>query len=598
MLKSHSCGVLRKEHAGTTVTLAGWVNRRRDHGGLVFIDLRDHSGIVQTVFNPEVSDSVLKTAENMRSEYVVRLTGTVAARPEGTINENLPTGEIEIIVSDAEILNTSLTPPFYINEEVDVDETLRLKYRYLDLRRQRMQRNLLVRHQIVKFMRKFLDDRGFMEIETPMLTKSTPEGARDYLVPSRLHHGQFYALPQSPQQLKQLLMVGGLEKYYQIARCFRDEDTRADRQPEFTQLDIEMSFAEQEDILNLLEEMFTLMTAEVAPGKKMITPFPRLTYAESMDRFGSDKPDLRFGMEIGDLSDIVKDSGFGVFSKAVAGGGTVRGICVPGAADYSRKQLDQLNDIARKMGSGGIVTISLTGSGGLEGLNAETVKSNAARYLTIEEMKDMAERLGASMGDLLLVTAGEYRQVVSVLGEIRKEMGHRLKMADPDMLGFGFILDFPLFDKDPATGKLDSVHHPFTMPKEEDIPLLETKPEKALSQAYDFICNGSELSSGSIRIHTAEMQKKIFKLLGHTDESIQEMFGHMLEAFSYGAPPHGGIAPGIERVVMLLTGEENIRDVVAFPKTQSAQDLMFGSPSHVSEQQLADLHIGIIEEED
>ena len=358
-----------------------------------------------------------------------------------------------------------------------------------------------------------------------------------------------------------------------------------------------MSFIEQDEILDLLEEMFTTLVSGVAPEKKMLTPFPRLTYAEAMDRFGSDKPDLRYALEIKDLSDIVKESGFGVFSKAVAGGGTVRGICAPGAADLPRRQLDALNDMARQMGSGGIVTISLTGSGTLDDLTAETVKSNAARYLTLNEMKAMAERLGASSGDLLLVTAGDYKQVVTILGELRREMASRLELADADTLGFAFIVDFPLFDKDPQTGKLDSVHHPFTMPKEEDIPLLDTAPEKALSQAYDFVCNGSELSSGSIRIHTAELQKKIFKLLGHTDDSIQQMFGHMLEAFSYGTPPHGGIAPGIDRVIMLLSSEENIRDVVAFPKTQSAQDMMFGSPSCVDDQQLADLHICIRDED-
>jgi aspartyl-tRNA synthetase len=597
LLRTHSCGELRKEHVGSEVALAGWVNRRRDHGGLIFIDLRDREGIVQTVFNPEISASSLKVAEEMRSEYVVRLSGEVALRPPGTENPKLPTGDIEVIVQDVEILNASKTPPFYINEEVEVEESLRLKYRYLDLRRLRMKENLLLRHRIIKFMRDFLDARGFMEVETPILIKSTPEGARDYLVPSRMHPGEFYALPQSPQQLKQLLMVAGLDRYYQIARCFRDEDTRADRQPEFTQLDMEMSFVDEDDVLNLLEELFMAMVSTIKPEKRIMKPFPRLSYAEAMNRYGTDKPDLRFGMEIKDLSDIVVDSDFAVFNSAIANGGRVKGICAPGCAAYTRRQLEELNKLAQELGAGGIVTISLDSSASsLEELTVEMVRSAAAKFLTLDQIKEMARHLDASMGDLLLVVAGDNKLVNTVLGELRREVGYRLGLAEPDLLTFAFIVDFPLLERDNKTGRWTSMHHPFTAPKDEDVPLLDTAPEKVISKAYDFICNGSELSSGSIRIHTSELQRKIFKLLGYNEEEVEERFGHLLEAFDYGAPPHGGIAPGIDRVVMLLSGDENIREVVAFPKNQNAADLTFKAPSPVTEEQLAELHISLREE--
>ncbi len=596
MLRTHNCGELRKAHIGSKVTLTGWVNRRRDHGGLIFIDLRDREGVTQTVFNPEVS-ACTEIANELRSEYVVRISGEVAHRPSGTENPKLPTGDIEVIAREAQILNTSKTPPFYINEEVELEESLRLKYRYLDLRRPRMRDNLILRHRVTKFMRDFLDARGFIEVETPILIKSTPEGARDYLVPSRLHPGEFYALPQSPQQLKQLLMVGGIDRYYQVARCFRDEDSRADRQPEFTQLDIEMSFVDEEDVIKLLEELFTAMIRALKPEKRMITPFPRLSYAEAMDRYGLDKPDLRFGMEIRDLSDIVAGSDFAIFSSAVASGGRVKGICAPGCAAYTRSQIDELNKLAQSLGAKGLVTISLGSSaGGLENLTGEMVRSAVAKYLSLDQIKEMARRLGANMGDLLMVVAGENKLVSTVLGELRKEMGARLRLADQDLLAFAFITSFPLFDIDKATGRLDSMHHPFTAPRDEDIPLLETAPEKANSKAYDFVCNGYELSSGSIRIHTSQMQKKIFKLLGYSEAAVQERFGHLLEAFDYGAPPHGGIAPGIDRVVMLLAGEESIREVVAFPKNQSAIDLTLNAPSPVTEEQLAELHIRLREE--
>jgi aspartyl-tRNA synthetase len=596
LLRTHSCGELRKGHVGLEVRLAGWVNRRRDHGGLIFIDLRDREGIVQAVFNPGVSADALKLAEELRAEYVVGLCGEVAIRPEGTQNPKLPTGEIEVIVKEAVIYNTAKTPPFYINEEVDVEESLRLKYRYLDLRRPRMKENLMLRHSIIKFMRDFLDARGFVEVETPILIKSTPEGARDYLVPSRLFPGQFYALPQSPQQLKQLLMVAGLDRYYQVARCFRDEDTRADRQPEFTQLDIEMSFVEEEDIISLIEELFSSMVSTIKPEKRMTKPFPHLSYAEAVDRFGTDKPDLRFGLEVKDLSDILAGSEFGVFRTAIAKGGKIKGIGVPGGAGYTRRQLEELNEIAKGLGAGGLVTIALDSSGSLDNLNASMVKSAAAKFLSLDEIKNMARRLGAKSGDLLLLVAGDNKLVNTVLGELRREMGRRLKLADPEALAFVFIVDFPLFERDSQTGRLQPTHHPFTMPRDEDINLLETAPEKVRAKCYDFVCNGCELCSGSIRIHTSEMQRKIFQLLGYTDEEIEGRFGHLLEAFDYGAPPHGGIAPGIDRVVMLLAGEENIREVVAFPKNQSGVDLTFRAPAPVTEEQLAELHIRLREE--
>jgi aspartyl-tRNA synthetase len=596
LLKSHSCGELNKKHIGAKVTLAGWVDRRRDHGGLIFIDLRDSEGVVQVVFNPETSKQCHQVASEMRSEYVVRVSGEVAPRPPGTENPKLATGEVEVIAQDAEILNPSKTPPFYISEDTEVEESLRLKYRYLDLRRARMRRNLLLRHQVVKFIRNFLDTKGFIEIETPILIKSTPEGARDYLVPSRLYPGKFYALPQSPQQLKQLLMVAGVEKYYQIARCFRDEDTRADRQPEFTQLDLEMSFVEEEDILKLLEELFTSMVETIKPDCSVIKPFPRLTYAEAMERYGTDKPDLRFGLEIKDLTDLVVQSDFSVFRSALAGGGKVKGICAPGCAGYSRSQLDELNKLVQRLGAEGLVTMSLAAStGSLDDLTPEMIRSVAAKFLTLDQIRQIARHLAANMGDLLLIIAGKPGLVDTALGELRLEMGHRLKLATQHLFAFGFIVDFPLLKRGEG-GRWEPMHHPFTAPKDKDGTLLDTAPEKVTAKHYDIICNGCEIGGGSLRIYTAELQRKIFRLLGYSDEEIEERFGHLLQAFDYGAPPHGGVALGIDRIVMLLAGEETIREVIAFPKTQEAADLTFNAPSPVAEEQLAELHLHLREE--
>ena len=592
MLKSINCAEVTRKDTGKTVKLAGWVDRRRDHGQLIFIDLRDRSGVVQIVFNPEVSKSSHEIASQLRSEFVIQVTGRVNPRPEGTINPKLPTGEIEVIVDNAVILNTAKTPPFYINEDIEVNENVRLKYRYLDLRREGMKNNIILRHEVVRFMREYLYNKGFLDIETPILMKSTPEGARDYLVPSRLYPGKFYALPQSPQQFKQLLMVGGLEKYFQIAKCFRDEDTRKDRQPEFTQLDIEMSFVEEEDILNLLEDLFITMIEKLKPELKINKPFIRLPYAEAMNKYGSDKPDLRFGLEIADISDIAVKTDFGVFKTVVNDGGKVKGIVAPGCCTYTRSQLDELNTLGQSLGAQGLLTISLgSGPGDLNSLTMESVKSRAAKFLKIEQVKEMAERLGAQMGDLLLIVAGKAEMVNAVLGEVRKEMGHRLNLADPHELKLAFVIDFPLLNWNKEENRWEAMHHPFTQAKEADMHLLDSAPEKVHGRHYDLVCNGFELGGGSIRIHNAELQRRVFRLFGHSDEKINHLFGHLLEAFEYGAPPHGGVAIGVDRFIMILTGSDTIRDVIAFPKNQSAYDMMFDAPADVSTRQIDELHI-------
>ena len=593
MLKSRNCGDLRLTDDGSQVTLAGWVHRRRDHGGLIFIDLRDRSGFVQVVFNPESAPEAHRVAETFRGEWVVGLTGQVGVRPEGTENSRIPTGGVEVLATEARVMSQAKTPPFYINDDQPVDEALRLEYRYLDLRKEGMQRNLTLRHRIMKHIRDFLDARDFIEVETPMMIKSTPEGARDYLVPSRVSPGEFYALPQSPQQLKQLLMVAGMERYYQIARCFRDEDLRADRQPEFTQLDLEMSFVEEKDVLDLAEELFTSLVETVTPEFKLLKPFPRITFVEAMERYGSDKPDLRFGLELSELSDLALETDLGVFRTAVNQGGIVKGVVAPGCADYSRKQLDELTEMAKSRGAKGLVTIALGAAPSLESLAEEDVRSAVKKFLTMEQLKGIAKRTGGSPGDLLLIVAGEEAMTNAVLGHLRQELGHRLDLADPDTLAFAFIVDFPLMKWSPEEKRWDSVHHPFTSPKDQDIPFLDSAPETAHSKQYDMVCNGWELAGGSIRIHDREVQLKVFKLLGYTEEQALERFGHLLRAFEYGVPPHGGIASGLDRVVMVLAKMDNIREVIAFPKTQSAADLMMGAPSPVSKEQLEELHLQI-----
>ncbi len=587
MLKTHTCGELRAENAGQTVTLAGWVNRRRDMGGVIFVDLRDRNGLTQVVFNASQVEEGFATAEQIRNEYVIQINGEVSLRPEGQANENLATGAIEVVCSSVTVLNSAKTPPFSINRDEVVDESLRLKYRYLDLRRERLQRNLVIRHKAIKFIRDFLDEKDFLEIETPILFKSTPEGARDYLVPSRVHPGKFYALPQSPQQLKQLLMVAGYERYFQIARCFRDEDLRADRQPEFTQLDMEMSFVERDDILNLIEEMMIGMVKTASLVPLAYEEFPRLSYADVVDRYGTDRPDLRFGLELKSIADIVADSSFRVFAENVAAGHPVKAICVPGCGSYSRKQLTEMEDLAKDAGGKGLAWLAIHPE-------TEEIRGPIAKFFTVEQLIEITERMEAGPGDLILISSDTKAVVNEVLHTLRMEMGDRLGLRDTNTLAFAWVIDFPLFEEEMEDGHYAPSHHMFTAPKREHIPLLDTDPGKVLSEQYDLVCNGYEVAGGSIRIHERPLQRKIMELIGFSWEEAEDQFGHMLEAFEYGAPPHGGIAPGIDRLMALMAGEPNIREVMAFPKTAQATDLMSDSPSWVADKQLHDLHIAVV----
>ncbi|SEO33629.1 aspartate--tRNA ligase [Propionispora vibrioides] len=579
--RTHSCNDLNKAMNGETVVLCGWVARRRDHGGLIFIDLRDRSGIVQIVFSSDVYADIFKKAETVRSEYVLCVKGKVGLRSAETVNVNVATGEIEIYGEELRILNAAKTPPFYIQDNVDVDELLRLKYRYLDLRRPEMQRNLMLRHHVTKAMRDFFDHNGFVEIETPMLMKSSPEGARDYLVPSRVNPGKFFALPQSPQIFKQILMVAGMERYFQIVRCFRDEDLRADRQPEFTQLDIEMSFLDREEILVMMENMIAYLFKETM-NMDIPTPFLRLSYEDAMARYGSDKPDLRFGMELMDISDAVRGSDFKVFETVLANGGQVKAINVKGYSQIPRRELDGLVEYVNIYGAKGLAWICYT---------AEGIKSPITKFFSEEKVQQILSATNAQEGDLLLIIADKPAVVAAALGQLRLEMARRLNLIDPDALAFLWVVDFPMFEYDEEEKRWTAMHHPFTAPRDEDAALIDTNPGQMKAKAYDMILNGTEIGGGSIRIYNRDLQEKVFKAIGLSKEEAMEKFGYLLEAFEYGTPPHGGIAFGLDRMIMLMAKRSSIRDVIAFPKTQSATDVMTQAPSEVSPAQLKELSI-------
>lgn len=585
MLRTHTCGQLRAEDDSKQTVLCGWVHRRRDHGGLIFIDLRDRYGFTQVVFEPENAEQ-FALAETVRPEWVLKIEGTVRMRKDDAIREENPTGAIEVLVSTCTVLNQAKTPPFEIDQDKEVGEDVRLEYRYLDLRRERMQKNLRLRNDIVQVIREYFHNNEFLEVETPIMVKGTPEGSREYLVPSRLYHGNFYVLPQSPQQLKQLLMVAGVDRYFQVPRCFRDEDQRGDRQPEFTQFEIEMSFVEQEDILNVMEQCFVELTENIRPDKKIQTlPFARMSYQEAMEKYGSDKPDLRFDLAFTDVSDIAETCGFSVFSGTVKDGGTVRAMRVPGGGSLSRKDIDDLTDLAQRHGAKGLAWVRV-------GEDSGPVVKNAGQQF----LDALNEKTGAESGDIVFFAAGSFPHALEPLGEVRKAVAAKLELIDTSVWSYLWITDFPMFEQSKETGDVGAVHHPFTRPHPDDEALLESEPLKARAIAYDLVLDGNEVGGGSIRIHERDLQKRIFDILKITDEDAERRFGHMLRAFEYGAPPHGGIAMGLDRVCMLFADEPNIREVIAFPKDQKAKDLMLGAPSPMPEEQLTELGVQVIEE--
>lgn len=585
MKRTHMCGVLESKDIGKEVILMGWVQKRRDLGGLIFVDLRDREGLVQIVFDTDVSEPAFRKAEKLRGEFVIAARGEVRRRE--SINPNLKTGEIEVFVKELKILSESEIPPIHINDEDDAGERLRLKYRYLDLRKPKMQKVLRTRSRIASKVREFLDENGFSDIETPVLTKPTPEGARDYLVPSRVNQGKFYALPQSPQIFKQLLMVSGFDKYYQIVKCFRDEDLRADRQPEFTQIDIEMSFVDVEDVLEINERLIAKVFKDIR-GIELSTPFMRMTYNEAMERYGSDKPDLRFGYELKDLNDIVKDCGFGVFANTVKDGGDVKAINIDGGGEkFSKKGMKNLEKLAKTYGAKGLAWMKMTDEG---------VDSPIAKFLSLEDVKAIVNKMEAKAGDFILFVADKPSIVYASLGALRVEIAKKLEIIDDSNFKVLWVTDFPLFEYDEDEDRYYAKHHPFTSPSEEDLEILESNPENARAKAYDLVINGSEVGGGSIRIHDSSLQQRMFKALGFTEEEAREKFGFLIDAFKYGTPPHGGIAYGLDRLTMILTDTDNIRDVIAFPKTQDAKCLLTDAPALADEKQLEELKIELTED--
>ncbi len=590
-----NCGEVDESAIGSTITVAGWVHRRRDHGNLIFIDLRDRSGLLQVVFNPENSEESHEIAGTLRSEWVVQIKGRVISRLPGAENPELATGLLELAATELMVLNPSLTPPFEVSETTDVDDNTRLKYRFIDLRRPRMQDLLRLRHRVTHMMWDFLTGKDFIHVETPILLKSTPEGARDYVVPSRIHPGNFYALPQSPQQLKQLLMVSGVERYFQIARCFRDEDLRADRQPEHTQLDFEMSFVHQNDVMEIVEDLYTKIVDEIVPDSTVSTPFVKLTYAEAIDRFGTDKPDLRFGMELTTITQIASRSGARVFSAAESAGGVVRGFVAPGCSNYGRRQTDGLTDFAKSSGAKGLVFISLDENAeSIEMLEEHHIMSPLKKFLSVHSVKDIAVEMKAAPGDLILIVAGTEKLVNTVLSNLRNELARQLQLIDFKQFAFVWVYDFPLFEWDEDLNKYQPAHHVFSSPKQEHLKYIKTDPGKVLADLFDLVCNGMEMGSGSIRIHDRDVQEQVFSVIGYSADQITERFGQLLTAFTYGAPPHGGMGLGLDRFVAMLAGESAIREVIAFPKTQTATDPLFEAPSTIENEQLAELHLRVV----